>query len=97
MSETLDAQTGAVIPNVRRRPTTGETVTNKVLEAVQDLLPKIAERADQCERDRRIPDETIAELKEAGVFAMLQPKRRGGLEADQVGLCDVLRTTPSGC
>ena len=70
---------------------------SKVLEAVQDLLPKIADRADQCERDRRIPDETIAELKEAGFFSMLQPKRWGGLEADPVEFYEVVRTLAGVC
>jgi 3-hydroxy-9,10-secoandrosta-1,3,5(10)-triene-9,17-dione monooxygenase len=72
-------------------------MTNKVLEAVQDLLPGIAARADACERDRRVPVETIAELKEAGVFAMLQPKRWGGLEADPVEFYEVVRTIASVC
>lgn len=70
---------------------------SKVLEAVQDLLPRIVARADQCERDRRIPAETIAELKEAGVFAMLQPKRWGGLEADPVEFYEVVRTLATAC
>jgi 3-hydroxy-9,10-secoandrosta-1,3,5(10)-triene-9,17-dione monooxygenase len=72
-------------------------MSNKVLEAVQDLLPAIAARADEAERDRRIPDETIAELKEAGVFRMLQPKRWGGLEADPVEFYEVVRMIAGVC
>ncbi len=72
-------------------------MTNKVLAAVQDLLPGIAGRADQCERDRRVPDASIAELTRAGVFAMLQPKRWGGLEADPVEFYEVVRTVASAC
>jgi 3-hydroxy-9,10-secoandrosta-1,3,5(10)-triene-9,17-dione monooxygenase len=63
----------------------------KVLDAVRDLLPGIAARADQAESERRIPDETIAELRDAGVFRMLQPKRWGGLEADPVEFYEVVR------
>ena len=70
---------------------------NKVLEAVKDLLPGIAARADQAEADRRIPDETIAELRDGGVFRMLQPKRWGGLEADPVEFYEVVRTIGAVC
>lgn len=70
---------------------------NKVLAAVQDLLPGIAARADQAEADRRIPAETIAELKEAGVFRMLQPQRWGGLEASPVEFYEVVRSLAATC
>ncbi|MDX2274532.1 MAG: acyl-CoA dehydrogenase family protein [Hyphomonadaceae bacterium] len=40
------------------------------------------ERADQTERDRRIPDATIAEMQAAGLFRILQPRRWGGYEMD---------------
>ena len=69
----------------------------KVLDAVRDLLPGIAARADQAEADRRIPDETIAELRDAGVFRMLQPARWGGLEADPVEFYEVVRTVAAAC
>ncbi len=67
------------------------TMTNKVLAAVADLLPAIAERADACERARQVPVESMAELTHAGVFRMLQPKRWGGLEADPVEFYEVVR------
>jgi len=70
---------------------------SKVLEAVKDLLPGIAARADQAEAERRIPDETIAELRDAGVFRMLQPKRWGGMEADPVEFYEVVRTIGAVC
>jgi 3-hydroxy-9,10-secoandrosta-1,3,5(10)-triene-9,17-dione monooxygenase len=70
---------------------------SKVLEAVKDLLPRIAERAAEAEDARRIPDETMAELTEAGVFRMLQPKRWGGLEADPVEFYEVVRTLGAVC
>jgi len=70
---------------------------DKVLDAVHDLLPLVAERADRCEADRRVPDETIAELREAGVFRMLQPVRWGGQEADPVDFYEVVRTLAAAC
>jgi len=76
---------------------TSATAGSKVLAAVKDLLPGIVARADQAEGDRKIPAETIAELKEAGVFSMLQPKRWGGLEADPVEFYEVVRTIAAAC
>jgi 3-hydroxy-9,10-secoandrosta-1,3,5(10)-triene-9,17-dione monooxygenase len=46
------------------------------------LIPAIRERARPAERLRRLPDETFAELQEAGLFRCLQPKRYGGYELD---------------
>ena len=71
--------------------------SGKVLEAVQDLLPRVAERAQRCEDERQVPAETMAELVEAGVFRMLQPERWGGLESDPVDFYEVVRTLAAAC
>lgn len=57
-------------------------MSNEVLDRVRPLLPAIADRAVEADRQRRVPAETIAELKEAGAFRLLQPKRYGGYESD---------------
>src|SRR3954447_8957027 len=75
----------------------GGAVSEKVLEAVQDLLPALADRVERCETERQVPEETVAELKEASVFRMLQPKRWGGLEADPVDFYEVVRTLAAVC
>ncbi|TAL22445.1 MAG: flavin-dependent monooxygenase [Frankiales bacterium] len=67
----------------------------KVLAAVGDLLPGFRERAAAAEAERRVPAESIAELTEAGVFALLQPVRYGGLEADPVDFYEVVRAVAS--
>jgi 3-hydroxy-9,10-secoandrosta-1,3,5(10)-triene-9,17-dione monooxygenase len=46
---------------------------------------------------RRIPDETIADFREAGFFRMLQPTRWGGLEVDPSTFFDVQMTVASAC
>ena len=70
---------------------TARPPASKVLAAVGDLLPGFRERAAAAEAERRVPAESIAELTEAGVFAMLQPARYGGLEADPVDFYEVVR------
>jgi 3-hydroxy-9,10-secoandrosta-1,3,5(10)-triene-9,17-dione monooxygenase len=52
-----------------------------VLARVDALLPTIAGRTDACELGRRVPEATVADLHDAGVWRLLQPKRWGGLEA----------------
>jgi 3-hydroxy-9,10-secoandrosta-1,3,5(10)-triene-9,17-dione monooxygenase len=44
------------------------------------LIPVLRERAARAEELRRLPDETIADLHESGLFRVLQPKRVGGSE-----------------
>ncbi len=53
-----------------------------VVARAQQLAPKLAERARAANELRRVPDETIADLKAAGLFRLLQPSRWGGAEAD---------------
>ena len=50
------------------------------------MLPTLAARAAQGERDRCVARETIAEMQAAGLFRVLQAKRWGGYELD-VGTC----------
>jgi 3-hydroxy-9,10-secoandrosta-1,3,5(10)-triene-9,17-dione monooxygenase len=68
-----------------------------VQDRVADLLPAIAERAARAEEIRRVPEETIAELVDAGVFRMLQPKRYGGAECDPTAFFQVVRAVAGAC
>ena len=44
------------------------------------LVPLLRERAARGEELRRLPDETIADLHDSGLFRILQPRRVGGSE-----------------
>ncbi len=44
------------------------------------MIPTLCDRVAVGERDRRLPPETIAELRGAGFYRVLQPKRYGGYE-----------------
>src|SRR5438874_10719756 len=44
------------------------------------LIPRLAERAPAATAARRLPAETIAEYRAAGIMRILQPKRFGGLQ-----------------
>jgi 3-hydroxy-9,10-secoandrosta-1,3,5(10)-triene-9,17-dione monooxygenase len=59
-------------------------MSEKVLDAIRDLLPGFRERADEAERMRQVPEQSVKELDETGFFRLLQPARFDGLEADPV-------------
>jgi 3-hydroxy-9,10-secoandrosta-1,3,5(10)-triene-9,17-dione monooxygenase len=54
----------------------------ELLARVDALLPSIAARADDDDRNGQVSDVTIEELAAAGVFAALAPKAYGGFELD---------------
>ncbi len=69
----------------------------ELLARARTMIPALRERAVQAEADRRIPDETIADLHEAGFFRILQPKRWGGYEMDPQAFFDVQMALAEGC
>jgi len=69
----------------------------EVLDAVRALLPKIAERSGPADVNRRVPEETVRELSQTGVFRMLQPRRYGGAESDPVKFFEVVREISAVC
>lgn len=54
--------------------------TNPLLDALREILPAIAANAAQAERDRMVPAENIAMLKDIGMHRAFQPRAYGGLE-----------------
>ncbi|MFF1461863.1 3-hydroxy-9,10-secoandrosta-1,3,5(10)-triene-9,17-dione monooxygenase oxygenase subunit [Streptomyces sp. NPDC058330] len=70
---------------------------NTVLEAVRALLPVITDRAQATDEKGQVPEETMRELQDAGVFRMLQPRSFGGQEADPVDFYQVARTVSAAC
>src|SRR5499427_1653677 len=51
-----------------------------LFEQALALVPRLAERSAATNRQRQIPDETIAEFHAAGILRILQPKRFEGLQ-----------------
>jgi 3-hydroxy-9,10-secoandrosta-1,3,5(10)-triene-9,17-dione monooxygenase len=54
----------------------------ELLARARALVPKLRERAARCEQERRVPEESIREIKDAGLFRILQPRAFGGYELD---------------
>ena len=68
-----------------------------VAARVSALLPDIAARARDAEDARRVPEETMTDLVDAGVFRMLQPKRYGGSESAPTDFFQVVRAVAGAC
>lgn len=66
-------------------------------EAARQLAPQLAVIAEQVERDRKIPAESINAVIEGGIANMLMPRAMGGGGADFAELCNVSRTLARGC
>jgi 3-hydroxy-9,10-secoandrosta-1,3,5(10)-triene-9,17-dione monooxygenase len=55
---------------------------DEILERARALAPVLQQRAAHAAELRRLPDETIADLRSSGLFRLLQPARWGGFEVD---------------
>lgn len=67
--DTIDRQTSAVTPD-------------EIVARAAALKPVLRDRQRETERNRRVSDESVADLKKAGLYKVLQPKRYGGYEMD---------------
>jgi len=62
-----------------------------------DFVGRLAERAAEAERLRRLQAVTIAEAAEAGLFELLVPHRFGGTQAPFTAILDPVRRMAHGC
>jgi len=62
-----------------------------------EFVASLAERADEAERLRRLPPETISDFKASGLAALLLPARFGGRQAQFSELLDPVRRMAHGC
>lgn len=69
----------------------------ELVRKVSDLIPLLRKNASWAEENRRLPDETIEALADAGVFKLRRPKHFGGYEVDSQTLVDIGTTLGQGC
>lgn len=89
---TVSISTSAV-PVIADRDENGD----RLLEALQGIVPKLRERAGKAEAARRIPEETVNELRDMGAFRAVVPKRYGGMELPYPYIPQVFRILGRGC
>jgi len=69
----------------------------ELVARARDLIPAIRARADETEQLRRLPEDTVNDIRTAGLNRMLQPAACGGAEAHFGGLVDVVSTIAGAC
>ncbi|MEN2740593.1 acyl-CoA dehydrogenase family protein [Microbacterium sp. X-17] len=76
---------------------TSTTPTREELVArAAALVPQLKANAEEAEKERRVGEESIAALREAGLFRLAVPQRFGGYECDVATQMAVLRELAHG-
>ncbi len=70
---------------------------DELVARARAMIPTLKSRAKACIDGRDVPAETYAEMKEAGFFRILQPKRFGGYEMHPNVFFDVQKLLAEGC
>jgi alkylation response protein AidB-like acyl-CoA dehydrogenase len=73
------------------------TAGAELLSRARELLPALRARAAEAERQRSIPLESIAQLREAGLFRTMQPAVLGGYELPLDEAVLITATVAEGC
>lgn len=75
----------------------GVPTAEELIARAHAMIPALKARARDCVRQRNVSAETIAEMKEAGFFRILQPKRWGGYEMHPNVFFEVQKALAEGC
>src|SRR5690242_1046740 len=68
-----------------------------LLRRAEDLVPVLASRAQQAETLRRIPDETVTDLRQAGLIRIANPDGFDGYGLDYDTVLEVVGILGRGC
>lgn len=78
-------------------PRSGSGARPDFVAVAREIAPILAERAPETDALRRIPDATMALLREKGLLRMLQPARYGGYETSPAEMFRVQIELASAC
>lgn len=70
---------------------------DELIARAKALVPALRERSSVVQAERRLPPETVADLKQSGLLNMTRPREFGGYEADQQTQIDVVAELARGC
>lgn len=70
---------------------------DEIIARAEALAPAIAARADSCERERRLPEESVADIVAAGLNRALQPAQYGGYQLSWDTQCAVSAILARAC
>lgn len=78
--------------------TTSKAISaDELIQRARALIPALAERAAAAEAARKVPAESVAEMEQAGLFRVLQPKRYGGYELPPRVFYEIQMALAQGC
>src|ERR1700733_4022701 len=73
-------------------------VASRSLHGITDeFVTRLAERAEEAERLRRLPAATVSEFRQTDLFRLLLPARFGGIQASFPELLEPIRRMAHGC
>jgi 3-hydroxy-9,10-secoandrosta-1,3,5(10)-triene-9,17-dione monooxygenase len=83
--------------NSNRMPVTAAPTRAEMLRRAQSLVPAIRERASEAETLRRLPEATVRDLHETGLWRINQPARVGGPQLDYQLLVEISSEFARAC
>jgi 3-hydroxy-9,10-secoandrosta-1,3,5(10)-triene-9,17-dione monooxygenase len=66
-------------------------------EVSADFVARLADRAGEAEKQRRLPQASIDDYRDSGLARLLLPKRYGGCQAEFPEILEVVRLMAHGC
>ena len=92
---------GAALASAKIDPATYSTrayrAGREFLVRIEALVPRLASRAAEAEALGRVPDASIEDLREAGMYRALVPLDRGGLEMDPASFMEAVVKVSEAC
>lgn len=79
------------------KPDGAAPFAEELIARAEALVPLLRANAREAERLRRLTDDTVSALEEAGIFRMIQPAHRGGYGTDAATMSKVITSIASGC
>ncbi|WP_164478550.1 acyl-CoA dehydrogenase family protein [Mycolicibacterium stellerae] len=73
------------------------TAATDYVSIAREMRPRLEERAPWADRERRLPEETVRELIDAGMFKLTMPKSCGGAGLTMADYSDVQFELGKGC
>ena len=74
---------------IAEAPTAVAPSNEELVARIKELQPLLAKNSAQGEQDRRVVEESVTALTDAGIFKVAQPKRYGGYQTSMRTMLDV--------
>src|SRR6516225_11290119 len=92
----MEGRGNQVTTTSERMATVGD-IDEALIKTTEDLIPDLAARADEAERQAGLPAETITALDNLGIRRMVLPRSAGGLESSPRTILGVMEALARGC